>query len=65
MKWKPKDPFRVQTGFALFGATMDDGTFILWERFHYRIWGNGQQEAWAWGTPEPSRPKGPPPPPKG
>ena len=53
MRWPPKDPNRVQTGFALLGAEMDDGTFILWERFHYRISPNGYQKAWAWGTEEP------------
>lgn len=63
MRWPPEDPYRVQTGFALFGAKMEDGTVILWRRFHYRIQGNGHQKAWEWGTPEPLGPTSPPPPP--
>lgn len=62
MRWPPKDPGRVQTGFALFGAQMDDGTFILWERFHFRMLSSGQQIKWAWGTKEPDAPTRPPPP---
>ena len=33
---KIKDPERWRTGFALFGAWLDDGYFVLWRRFHYR-----------------------------
>ena len=62
MRFEAKDPCRVRTGFALFGATMDDGTSILWERFHFRMHGNGHQKAWAWGTSEPEDMKRPPPP---
>ena len=45
-----KDPYRWQTGFALFGADLDDGYFVLWRRFHFRIWGNGYQETCRFGT---------------
>jgi hypothetical protein len=45
-----KDPYRWQVGFALFGATLDDGYFVLWRRFNYRIWGNGYQETCRLGT---------------
>lgn len=46
---KIKDPYRWRTGFALFGATLDDGYFVLWRRFSYRIWGDGHQEACRYG----------------
>ena len=64
MRFEAKDPNRVQTGFALFGADMDDGACILWERFHFRMDWNGRQKAWAWGTEEPDDVKieRPPPP---
>ena len=71
MRFAAKDPHRVQTGFALFGATMDDGTHILWERFHFRhgrrlyngnMVGGGYVKSWAWGTLEPEDMKRPPPP---
>ena len=73
MRFAAKDPHRVRTGFALFGETLSDGTFILWERFHFRhgrrryngnMVGGGYVKSWAWGTEEPTGPTGPPPPKK-
>jgi hypothetical protein len=34
---KTKDKNRWKTGFAIFGAELDDGYFVLWRRFHYRV----------------------------
>ena len=44
-----KDPYRWQTGFALFGAELDDGYFVFWRRFSYRVWANGYQETCRYG----------------
>jgi len=50
MIYKLKDPFRWQTGFALFGAYLEDGYFVLWRRFNFRMLGNGSQETCRYGT---------------
>lgn len=36
MIYKTKGPHDWKTGFAVFGATLDDGYTIFWRRFHYR-----------------------------
>lgn len=46
---KIKDPYRWQVGFALFGAELDDGYFVLWRRFNYRVLGNGRSETCRYG----------------
>jgi len=33
---KTKSQYAWKTGFALFGADLDDGYSILWRRFNYR-----------------------------
>ena len=49
---KIKDPDRWRTGFALFGAELDDGYFVFWRRFHFRMYRNGHQEACRYGMIE-------------
>jgi hypothetical protein len=36
MIYKTKSRRDWKTGFAAFGATLDDGYTIFWRRFHYR-----------------------------